>query len=39
LNRDFGQRLDDEDMIRLNQAMMAFLGLADSQKLSRKGRE
>jgi mRNA interferase MazF len=30
-------RLDDEDMVRLNQAMMVFLGLAASPKLGRKG--
>jgi mRNA interferase MazF len=29
-------RLDDEDMVRLNQAMMVFLGLAVSPKLGRK---
>lgn len=31
-------RLDDEDMVRLNQAMMVFLGLALSPRLSRKGK-
>ena len=30
-------RLDDEDMIRLNQAMMVFLGLAVSSRMGRKG--
>ncbi len=38
----FGQqvgRLDDEDMVRLNQAMIVFLGLAASPRASRKGRE
>ena len=30
-------RLDDEDMVRLNQAMMVFLGLAVSPRLGRKG--
>jgi mRNA interferase MazF len=30
-------RLDDEDMIRLNQAMMVFLGLAMSPRTGRKG--
>jgi mRNA interferase MazF len=30
-------RLDDEDMVRLNQAMMVFLGLALSPRLGRKG--
>jgi mRNA interferase MazF len=29
-------RLDDEDILRLNQAMLVFLGLADSPRLSRK---
>ena len=29
-------RLDDEDMVRLNQAMMVFLGLALSPRLGRK---
>lgn len=29
-------RLDGEDMVRLNQAMMVFLGLALSPRLSRK---
>jgi mRNA interferase MazF len=29
--------LDDEDIIRLNQAMIVFLGLAISPKLGRKG--
>ena len=28
-------RLDDEDMVRLNQAMMVFLGLAISPRISR----
>ncbi len=28
-------RLDDEDMVRLNQAMMIFLGLAISPRLKR----
>ena len=28
-------RLDDEDMLRLNQAVMVFLGLAVSISLSR----
>jgi len=32
-------RLDDEDMIRLNQAMMVFLGLAGSPKSGRKSRK
>ena len=32
-------RLDDEDMVRLNQAMMVFLGLAVSPRLGRKGEE
>jgi mRNA interferase MazF len=32
-------RLDDEDMIRLNQAMMVFLGLAGSPKGDRKSRK
>jgi mRNA interferase MazF len=30
-------RLDDEDMVRLNQAMMVFLGLAVSPRTGRKG--
>ena len=30
-------RLDDEDVIRLNQAMMVFLGLAVSPRTGRKG--
>ena len=30
-------RLDDEDILRLNQAMLVFLGLAASPRLSRKG--
>mgnify|MGYP001809715800 CR=1 FL=1 len=30
-------RLDDEDVLRLNQAAMVFLGLAVSPRLSRKG--
>src|SRR5271163_4964255 len=29
-------RLDDEDILRLNQAMIVFLGLAASPRLSRK---
>lgn len=29
-------RLDDEDMVRLNQAMMVFLGLAVSPRMGRK---
>ncbi|MBZ9815058.1 type II toxin-antitoxin system PemK/MazF family toxin [Mesorhizobium sp. CA7] len=29
-------RLDDEDMVRLNQAVMVFLGLAVSPRLGRK---
>lgn len=32
-------RLDDEDMVRLNQAMIVFLGLAASPRESRKGSE
>ncbi len=32
-------RLDDEDMVRLKQAMMVFLGLAASPRLGRKGEE
>ena len=32
-------RLDDEDMVRLNQAMMVFLGLAVSPRLGRKAEE
>jgi len=38
----FGQqvgRLDDEDMVRLNQAMIVFLGLAASPRASRTGGE
>jgi mRNA interferase MazF len=30
-------RLDDEDMVRLNQAMIVFLGLAVSPRSGRKG--
>jgi mRNA interferase MazF len=30
-------RLDDEDMVRLNQAVLVFLGLAVSPKRGRKG--
>ena len=30
-------RLDDEDLIRLNQAVMVFLGLAVSPRTGRKG--
>jgi mRNA interferase MazF len=30
-------RLDDEDILRLNRAMLVFLGLAASPRLSRKG--
>jgi len=30
-------RLDDEDVLRLNQAMMVFLGLAVSPRTGRKG--
>lgn len=30
-------RLDEEDMVRLNQAVMVFLGLAVSPKRGRKG--
>jgi mRNA interferase MazF len=30
-------RLDDEDILRLNQAMLVFLGLAASPRISRKG--
>ena len=30
-------RLDDENILRLNQAMLVFLGLAASPRLSRKG--
>ena len=29
-------RLDDEDIIRLNQAMMVFLGLTVSPRMGRK---
>jgi mRNA interferase MazF len=29
-------RIDDEDMVRLNQALMVFLGLAVSRRLGRK---
>ena len=32
-------RLDDADMLRLNQAMMVFLGLAVSPKFGRKDEE
>lgn len=32
-------RLDDEDMVRLNQAMMVFLGLAVSPRSGRKRTE
>ena len=32
-------RLDDEDVVRLNQAIMVFLGLAVSPRLGRKGEE
>jgi mRNA interferase MazF len=31
-------RLDDEDVIRLNQAVMVFLGLAVSPRMGRKGK-
>lgn len=31
-------RLDDEDVVRLNQAVMVFLGLAVSPKIGRKER-
>ena len=31
-------RLDDADMVRLNQAMMVFLGLAASPRTSRGGK-
>lgn len=30
-------RLDDEDVLRLNQAVIVFLGLAVSPRVSRKG--
>ena len=30
-------RLDDEDVVRLNQAVMVFLGLAVSPRMGRKG--
>ncbi len=30
--------LDDEDMVRLNQAMLVFLGLAVSPRTGRKGK-
>ncbi len=30
-------RLDDEDLVRLNQAVMVFLGLAVSPRTGRKG--
>ena len=30
-------RLDDEDMVRLNQAVLVFLGLAVSPRTGRKG--
>ncbi len=30
-------RLDDEDIVRLNQAVMVFLGLAVSPRTGRKG--
>ena len=30
-------RLDDEDMVRLNQAVLVFLGLAVSPRAGRKG--
>ena len=30
-------RLDDEDILRLNQAMLVFLGLAVSPRVSREG--
>ncbi|HZJ10945.1 MAG TPA: type II toxin-antitoxin system PemK/MazF family toxin [Trueperaceae bacterium] len=30
-------RLDDEDVLRLNQAVMVFIGLAVSPRVSRKG--
>ena len=32
-------RLDDEDIVRLNQAMMVFLGLAASPRMRRKSRK
>ena len=32
-------RLDDEDIVRLNQGIMVFLGLAVSPRLGRKGEE
>jgi len=31
-------RLDDEDLVRLNQAMLVFLGLAVSPRTGRSGR-
>jgi mRNA interferase MazF len=31
-------RIDDEDMVRLNQAVMVFLGLAASPRPGRKGK-
>ena len=31
-------RLDDEDVVRLNQAVMVFLGLAVSPRTGRKGK-
>jgi mRNA interferase MazF len=30
-------RLDDEDMVRINQGLMVFLGLAASPRLGRQG--
>jgi mRNA interferase MazF len=30
-------RLDDEDILRLNQALLVFPGLAASPRLSRRG--
>ncbi|MBV8472833.1 MAG: type II toxin-antitoxin system PemK/MazF family toxin, partial [Hyphomicrobiales bacterium] len=30
-------RLDDEDVVRLNRALVVFLGLAVSPRLGRKG--
>lgn len=35
---NFVGRLEDEDMVRLNQAIMVFLGLAASPRMSRKGK-
>ena len=32
-------RLDDQDVLRLNQAVMVFLGLAVSPRVSRKGEQ